>query len=230
MDVLHRGSRGFKVKYLQRLLNSNTGRTSPQGPWLVEDGVFGQHTEDAVNDFQDSRADLTTDGRVGPATWTALGLRVEREHRRVLQFGQPDNTSCWSAAASSILGNVSVGPGAANAIGGLEATIDNLAIIAQGLGWTMLNHSPGNRELVDLVNQKPLWIGATGEDFGHAVVLSGVYSTGGANGVNTMFRIHDPWPPNRGSVYGSFANPLMINSFYGGAPMRATNFLVMIPN
>ena len=61
MRTLRRGSKGDDVKKLQRALH------------LVEDGIFGVLTVEAVLDFQRAHG-LTADGVVGPATWAALGI------------------------------------------------------------------------------------------------------------------------------------------------------------
>lgn len=57
--ILAKGSRGELVKQLQRALN------------LIEDGVFGKLTEEAVKDFQKSHG-ITPDGVVGEKTWALL--------------------------------------------------------------------------------------------------------------------------------------------------------------
>ena len=56
--LLKRGSTGDDVKLVQML--------------LMTDGVYGAATEAAVKRFQDEQGNLTTDGKVGPATWRAL--------------------------------------------------------------------------------------------------------------------------------------------------------------
>jgi lysozyme len=60
-----RGDTGQQVTDLQHLLNFHGA-----SPGAV-DGVFGQHTEDAVRKFQRGRG-LEVDGKVGPQTWGAL--------------------------------------------------------------------------------------------------------------------------------------------------------------
>lgn len=71
MTTLKRGSRGADVKTLQGKLN------------LMQDGIFGPLTEEAVKEFQKSRG-LTADGVVGSRTWAALG--VSQGKRRVDQI------------------------------------------------------------------------------------------------------------------------------------------------
>lgn len=64
---LRKGSRGGKVRKLQRGLN----RVFPAYSKLARDGVFGPLTEAVVKEFQ-RRAGLKDDGIVGPITRAAL--------------------------------------------------------------------------------------------------------------------------------------------------------------
>ena len=57
--ILTKGSRGEAVKKLQALLN------------IIQDGIFGIITEEAVKSFQKSNG-LSPDGIVGEKTWNAL--------------------------------------------------------------------------------------------------------------------------------------------------------------
>ena len=57
--LLKKGNRGKDVQTLQRVLH------------LLDDGIFGQLTEDAVKEFQKSNG-LKVDGIVGDKTWTAI--------------------------------------------------------------------------------------------------------------------------------------------------------------
>jgi peptidoglycan hydrolase-like protein with peptidoglycan-binding domain len=74
MDILRRGSRGFKVQYLQRLVNKALVRDHAGGTSLTEDGAYGPLTEGALRAFQARHRPLREDGEAGPATWGALGL------------------------------------------------------------------------------------------------------------------------------------------------------------
>ena len=65
--LLKQGSRGDKVKQLQKCLNA----AMPTRKQLVVDGVFGLGTAAAVRAFQ-QKAGLTADGVVGKNTWNAL--------------------------------------------------------------------------------------------------------------------------------------------------------------
>ena len=130
----------------------------------------------------------------------------------VTLVGQPDDTSCWSAAASMILGNMSVGSGDAgrSATGRLGHSLDNIEAFARSLGWRMLDHTPNIVELVSLLMRTPLWIGVQGTGGGHAVALTGVYSDGDPSGQGTMVRIHDPWPVGHGAIYWAFTTPIVL--------------------
>jgi hypothetical protein len=200
METLHPGSRAISVPLLQRLLNKKGAR-----PALPEDGVFGPVSRAALMDFQ-RRERITADGVAGPTTWSRLGLKVDITHP-VSLAPQPTGTSCWSAAATMILGsNQSVGPGSATLLGGgLEPSPQNVAKFAQGLGWTM--HHPQSWSvdgLANLMRNKPIWAVGGGLGWLHAIVMSGLWSDGAADGSGTLLRIHDPWPPNVGAVYGRF--------------------------
>ena len=213
MDELRRGAQGFRVKYLQRLLNKATAHDRLADRALRLDGVFGERTETALRGFQRRHRPLIEDGIAGLNTWQALGLQIENEHPLPL-VGQPTNTTCWSAAASMILRDRSVTEGDAilTAQGRLARGIDNLAAFARHLRWRQLDYTPTVPELAGLVNETPVWIAVEGAGWGHAVALSGVYSDAGPAGDGTMFRIHDPWPSGQGRIYGVFSDPLQILS------------------
>ncbi len=59
-----------------------------------------------------------------------------------------------------------------------------------------------------LLRRGPAWaVGGGNSPSGnwlHAIVLSAFWSDGGEDASGTMIRIHDPWPPNIGSIYGRF--------------------------
>lgn len=67
MVTLKVGSRGLEVKTLQQKLN------------LVQDGIFGPITEEAVKAFQKANG-LTVDGVVGPKTWDKLGVSLNKRY------------------------------------------------------------------------------------------------------------------------------------------------------
>jgi Putative peptidoglycan binding domain/Papain-like cysteine protease AvrRpt2 len=204
MDVLRQGVRRDQVKLLQRLLNKKGAITPP----LREDGIFGAKTRECVANFQ-GRERLAADGIVGPKSWTRLGIQYDITHP-VQLFGQPTNVTCWSASATMILGNMSVGPGrAAIPGGGLAPSPENVKVFADGLGWRMYYPQTWTVSgLASLLRQKPAWAVSGGHTLTggwlHAIVLSGFWSDGDPDGSGTMLRIHDPWPPRVGSVYGRF--------------------------
>jgi hypothetical protein len=121
MELLRQGSRNDQAKLLQRLLNKRRLATPP----LKEDGVFGPRTQAAVRAFQ-AQQRLLVDGVAGPQVWQRLGIRYDITHP-VRLFAQPTNVTCWSASATMILGNMSVGPGqAAIPGGGLDPSPGNV--------------------------------------------------------------------------------------------------------
>jgi hypothetical protein len=199
VETLRLGAGAIPVKLLQRLLNKKGAH-----PRLAEDGIFGAKTNAAVLQFQ-AHERIAQDGVAGPATWARLGIAIDITHR-VHKYGQPTKTSCWSAAATMILGNMCVGPGAANLIqGGLEPSPQNLKVFAQGLGWKM--YYPQSWTVLGLgalLQRTPVWAVGGGTDWLHAIVFSALWSDGAPDGSGTMLRIHDPWPPGVGSVYGRF--------------------------
>ena len=206
METLSQGSRALPVKLLQRLLNKKGAR-----PALAEDGVFGPVTRDAVIAFQRS-ARLVPDGIAGPRTWSHLGLATDITHS-VRLFPQPTGMTCWSAAATMILGNMSVGPGGATLgqTGGLNPTPQNIEQFGRSLGWRIYHPQTWTvAGLTELVRRKPVWAVGGGfnqsGDIGwlHAIVLSALWSDGAADASGTVLRIHDPWPPNVGAVYSRF--------------------------
>lgn len=200
MEVLHQGSRAMQVKLLQRLLNKKGA-----SPTLREDGDFGRLTRAAVLAFQ-ARERIVQDGVAGPMTWSRLGIITDVTHP-VQLFPQPTAMTCWSAAATMIVGNMSVGPGSAAlaANGGMVPSAANIERFARGMGWRMYYPQTWTvAGLAGLVRNKPVWAVGGGANWLHAIVLSAMWSDGAADASGTMIRIHDPWPPNVGSVYGRF--------------------------
>jgi peptidoglycan hydrolase-like protein with peptidoglycan-binding domain len=230
MDTLRRNDRGFKVQLMQRLINKVNQRDGVRGTVaLVEDGVFGPRTADAVSLFKSRKRLVPNDPVCGLGTWRELGVQREKEHLITL-VGQPTSTSCWAAAAMMLAPGLSVGPGGALLRGGgLIPGPDNMQLFATAMGWRLVNHTPGLTELVELVMAKPVWIVGSGTNWAHAVVLSGVYSDLDNRGNGTMFRIHDPWPVSVGAIYGSFANPISIRGATGTATVPASLDGVIVP-
>lgn len=65
METIKLGSRGNGVKILQGKLN------------LMQDGIFGPLTQEAVREFQKANG-LTPDGIVGTKTWDKLGFSTNK--------------------------------------------------------------------------------------------------------------------------------------------------------
>jgi peptidoglycan hydrolase-like protein with peptidoglycan-binding domain len=199
MQTIAAGARGIEVLFLQRMLNKHGA--SPQ---LAEDLDFGPRTREATIAFQRARSITPANGTVDGRTWNALGLAVEVSHN-VRLFPQPTGMTCWSAAATMIVGNMSVGPGRAgtDGSGGLNPDIDNIEAFTSGLGWSLVNNqsAPPVASFLGHLVRSPLWLAFEGGTFKHAVVASALFTDRTDDG--TVMRIHDPWPPNRGTVYGT---------------------------
>jgi peptidoglycan hydrolase-like protein with peptidoglycan-binding domain len=71
--TVQRGASGFRTTAIQHLLRQ-------RGYSLTVDGSFGPITESRVISFQRSKG-LAADGVVGPRTWTALVVTVQRGSR-----------------------------------------------------------------------------------------------------------------------------------------------------
>ncbi len=199
MRTLSAGARGADVLFLQRLLNKKGAN-----PRLAEDEIFGPKTRHAVVAFQGANTIAPANGIVEARTWSRLGASVEVEHAVTL-FGQPTGMTCWSAAATMIVGNMSVGPGQAQTgpTGGLGGTLQNIETFLSGLRWRLVNNQsqPPASTLISAIAGGPLWLGFEGGTFQHAVVASALYSDRTDDG--TVMRLHDPWPPGHGTVYGT---------------------------
>ncbi len=206
-EIVRLGNASGSGQYAMRLLNK--ARRRARQPALVDHGAFDARWVEAARDFQRRHPPLSPDGVVGPRTFAALGHREEHSHL-VTPFGQPTGVTCWSAAATIILGDRSVGgvsPGT-RAGGGLEGTPEDHEAFARSLGWRMLDHSPNPVELANLLRRTPLWVRGGGSNWAHAFVLSAFRWDGDPRGDAFQIRIHDPWPPGRGAVYVTYVeNP-----------------------
>ncbi len=211
MQTIQFGFRGYRVKFLQRLLNRNGAR-----PHVLEDGIYGRKTANAVRDFMARSQSLSpgTDGSVvGSAIWNNLGLRFEIDHG-IHNVGQPTGMTCWSAAMSMARGSVqSIGPGHARlgADGGLSTEPQNIERFAHQNGMSVLSEmsSFSVASLVGWIQAGPLIAIGGGETSGnrwaHAVVMGALFSDRTGDGRGTMIQINDPWPPGgNGRMYGVF--------------------------
>lgn len=223
MQILQFGSRGHFVALLQSLLNR-----AGAAPRLRVDGDWGPRTDAA---FMRATGASSSNGlQTNPAIWRNLGLSVQIDHA-VRLHPQPTDMTCWSASMTMITGsNRSIGPGAAalGTSGGLAASDANVALFARQHGKSIVSRhqSLPVSGLISIMRRGPAMVcgwgrdrrrpdGTMAPDWGHASVLSGVWSTGDADGRTTLFRIHDPWPPNRGRIW---------HEFYNGQPGRTLGY------
>jgi hypothetical protein len=133
-------------------------------------------------------------------------------------FPQPTGMTCWSAAATMLIGNQSVGPGGARIAtnGGLMSDFGNIRRFAYAYGLQM---EPPQSWTVDglaaLLRRSPLWV-AGQVPTGHAYVIAAMTGDGTPNG--TTLTIYDPWPPNIGQIrqvpYGQWVSLFPMSTMY----------------
>jgi len=214
MRTLKKGNTGPEVGLLRRLLNTKM-RPSPNLPEARVFGAryngamaridFGPRTEAAVGTFQRSKR-IKDDGIVGPITWGKLGLTIDI-NPVINLVSQPTSDTCYAAAASMV-----VGPAAAMSFDpgpvppGVQPD-DHWArsFSQQFRSWRLeYGMSPVPRGLAAFLRCGAFWFAGnlpfpTGPSY-HAVVVGAMWGDGTANA--TMLLIYDPWPVNRGEVYG----------------------------
>ncbi len=215
MPTLRKGSRGDDVRTLQAELNRNL-RPSPN---LDEDGIFGTLTRDAVRKYQRQEW-LVIDGIVGDCTWSALlGLDTYNYLHHVRLIPQQDNSACWLAATSMILGRTSQIPRSSvpssllASDGGLlndSELNDPVHVRAYSKHFNLQMYYPQSwtaSGLASIIRHGPvathiLWnvtgyVNGSGSS-GHFAVIAGIRGNGTATG--TTLRIYDPWPPRVGKI------------------------------
>ncbi|MDE2595343.1 MAG: hypothetical protein KGL44_00550 [Sphingomonadales bacterium] len=216
------GDRCPEVGYLQRLINYQNfweGRVENE---LTEDCAFGPRTLAALNAYQTLQG-ITPSETTNRHTWMSLGHVNEIEHEVEL-FPQPSDMTCWSAAATMLFGDRSVGPGEAEInprTFGLDQDPDNIRTFLTGAGLTF--HEPRRweiSELIGMIRHSPLWVAGRWRQGSHAgahvVVVSALWSSGDLQSGGTALRIHDPWPPRRGAIYGGCYEAYTIRGFRTG--------------
>lgn len=221
--VLRSGARGQTVSELQTFLNERL-RPSPN---LNPDGNFGGATRNAVLRYQ-RESWLVDDGVVGDCTWNAL-LDIESYKilHRVSLVPQPTANSCWAASTAMILGRrtpVTAPANMLNASGALinDSELNDAAVSSRfcrtyglrlhaGQSWTAAG-------LANVIRRNPvmcnvLW-NVNGFSSGagsnsHWVVIAGIRGDGKPK--NTTLRIYDPLPQGRGAVISLNYATLMKN-------------------
>jgi hypothetical protein len=111
---------------------------------------------------------------------------------------QPDGHSCWSAAGTMIVGNMSLDVDAnmKNAKG--ELLINSIDKFASLYGLKVQpQQSYSIQGLVELLSKGPIWVGGL-VPTGHAFVIAGIRGNGTTRGTNLIQ--YDPWPPSQGAI------------------------------
>jgi hypothetical protein len=219
MKTLKKGNTGPEVGLLRRLLNKKM-RPSPNLPEANVFGAryngaiatidFGPKTDAAVRRFQRANS-IKDDGIVGPITWGKLssrlrGLTIDIDGV-VNLVSQPTNDTCYAAAASMVIGPraaMSFNPGPVPP--GVQADVHWARSFSQQFPSWRLQHgmSPTPNGLAAFLRSGAFWFAGnlpfpTGTSY-HAVVVGAMWGDGQSDG--TMLLIYDPWPVNRGEVYG----------------------------
>jgi hypothetical protein len=124
---------------------------------------------------------------------------------RVTLFAQPTNMTCWSAAATMLFGNKSIGSGAATvqSSGGMNFNDQNMETFARGQGLKMYYPQSWTVDgLAGVLEKGPIMVAgglikdARGITHPHAVVIGGMVGDGSPG--RTFCDVYDPWPPGRG--------------------------------
>jgi hypothetical protein len=221
MSILRMGSMGPAVRQLQQALNG----VSTPSPGLKVDGAFGSNTRAAVFDFQDENW-LVEDGVAGPCTQNALyGAEAYDPILWDPNFlAQPTNTTCWAASTAMLTGTsvpVVRGRTPADLIasdGGLKnfsdtddaftgarryAQANGLRLVGAAMSPNLafvravLNHGP---LMLDMLWESGKYVAGTGSP-GHMILVVGIRGDDDPSGVGTTLRIFDPWPPTQGDQY-----------------------------
>jgi hypothetical protein len=242
--MLSIGSSGKEVGRLQTLLN----KKSEVNPNLKIDNNFGTTTQRAVIQYQKENW-LSSDGRVGPATWSALEGRDKYIflYHVELVF-QHTSHSCWSAALAMLLGTKAcMLPGMATASyyspGILNDTEkprpENTQKFADSYGLKLLHAQSWEASaLANIMNTNgPLMIDM-GWDVNsyvkgkgtssHFMIIAGIRGDG--TNAGTTIRIYDPWPVNKGSkyslTYGPFMQKIPMGTYQVYYNQRRSHYLI----
>ena len=127
-------------------------------------------------------------------------------------IAQPTDNSCWATAGAMVIGwynQQSISPDTVAQIAGRTTKLGiypnehcpfgtDIGLICEA---PMCYTIDGFRNLLE--NYGPLWVGIALPGSGHAVVVTGMYSDGAADGSDTYIRVADPWD----RVVGSPGSP-----------------------
>jgi hypothetical protein len=220
MSVLTMGSQGDGVRRLQQALNQEL----VPNPRLAIDGRFGALTRTAVARFQAGQW-LVEDGVAGPCTQNAL-FRHEAYQpilHKVPFIPQPTPSQCW--AASTAMMTLSTVPGVLAktpadmiaADGGLMNSSESDQAVVTGTRYALIHNlrcfAPMSWMVSSLRAQLQrgplmfdmLWNAdgyARGRGSpGHMIVVVGMRGDNDPSGKGTTLRVHDPWPPGSGKKY-----------------------------
>ncbi|MBT3286787.1 MAG: hypothetical protein HN849_06625 [Victivallales bacterium] len=145
-------------------------------------------------------------------------MKINISHR-VKLFPQPTGMTCWSAAATMLFGDRSVGSGKATvgAKGGLDSSTSNVQLFAKAHGLKMHPlQSLTTEGLANRLRRGPLWV-AGAVPKAHAYVIAAMQGDGTAD--KTFLTLYDPWPPKIGRIrknvaYGAWMRKYPLGMVY----------------
>ncbi len=219
-NILRQASRGEDVRVVQNALN----RKLVPSPKLTPDGIYGGMTAAAVKKYQAANW-LVEDGIAGPCTQNALlDKETYKPILHVLPFiPQPTDTTCL-AASTAMMTNSNVPaviaktpPDMIGSSGGLKNSSGSDQAIVTGTAYGKIHglkcHPPMSWMVSALRTQiqtspmmwDMLWnaaeYAAGNASPGHMVVIVGMRGDDQPDGKGTTLRVFDPWAPNVGKKY-----------------------------
>ena len=218
--ILQQGSTGQEVGLLQEKLNA---RLVPS-PMLARDGVFGSRTRAAVLRFQATQW-LVEDGIAGQCTQNALfGRETYPSILHAVEFiSQPTDATCWAASTAMMTRStvpivisrtppdLILADGSIRNDSETDDAVTNSRRFATThhlraeppMSWMVsrlraaLGYGPLMFDMLWDVGQYTKGLGSSG----HMIVVVGMRGDDDESGVGTTLRIHDPWPPLKGAQY-----------------------------
>lgn len=172
---------------------------------LIHSRSIGNHTSSPIDCSLPAAISV-------PQSWRATaraqsGQSFSLNWDEVQSIAQPTDVSCWATAAAMVLGwrdRMSLTPETVASISG-RTTATGLdpaqgGQFASEIGLTYEHPQSytidGFRQMLEA--HGPLWVGAAVPGL-HAIVVTGMYSDGAADGSDTYLRITDPWDRVTGS-------------------------------
>jgi len=228
VQALQVGSRGPEVIRLQKALNARPGVAAQLNP----DGIFGIKTKMAVYALQ-NQCWLVEDGIAGQCTQNALygGETYDAILHDIPLQAQPTDTMCWAASTAMMISsnpwNVRAATPAAmlTSDGSLRNWSETDQALERGREYaaihrlrcnapqsymitalqSMLKRGPIMFDMLwnvaSYLRKNPKVPGSFMGSAGHMICVIGIRGDDDQSGKGTTLRINDPWSPNEGETY-----------------------------